>query len=72
MAEALAQLGCPCVFGDLIFNMGIDYPLTTLDDLKEFARKYRSRLLTVPFHLLYPTGTSRRSVIPTRASEILR
>lgn len=56
MAEALVQLGCRCVFGDLMFNMGIDYPLTTLDDLKELARRYRSRLLTVPFHLLYPTG----------------
>ncbi len=56
MAEALVDLGCTCVFGDLMFNMGIDYPLTTLDDLKELARKYRSRFLTVPFHLLYPTG----------------
>ena len=29
MAEAFVELGCPCVFGDLIFNIGLDFPLTT-------------------------------------------
>ena len=59
MAEEFVRLGCPCVFGDLIFNIGFNYPLTTLTELEELARKYRSRLLTVPFHLLYPTGASQ-------------
>ena len=59
MAEAFVELGCPCVFGDLIFNIGLDFPLTTLTEIEELARKYRSRLLTVPFHMLYPTGTSQ-------------
>ncbi len=59
MAEALVDAGCDCKFGDLIFNMKIDYPLTTLDELKDLARKYRSRLLTVPFRMLYPTGSAQ-------------
>jgi len=56
MAEAFIDAGCPCVFGDLIFHIGMDYPYTTLAQLDEFAEKCRSRLLTVPFHMLYPTG----------------
>jgi hypothetical protein len=59
MAEAFVELGCPCVFGDLIFNIGLDFPLTTLSEIEDLARKYKSRLLTVPFHLLYPTGAAQ-------------
>jgi len=59
MAEAFVQQGCECVFGDLMFNIGIDYPFTTLKELEELAEKYRSRLLTVPFHMLYPTGSKQ-------------
>lgn len=56
MAEAFVQLGCPCIFGDLIFNIGLDFPLTQLSDIEELAKKYKSRLMNVPFHMLYPTG----------------
>ena len=59
MAEAFVELGCPCVFGDLIFNIGLDFPLTRLAEIEDLAEKYRSRLLTVPFHMLYPTGAAQ-------------
>jgi hypothetical protein len=59
MAESFAALGCPCVFGDLIFNIGLDFPLTALSEIEDLAQKYKSRLLTVPFHLLYPTGSAQ-------------
>lgn len=59
MAEAFVHLGCPCVFGDLIFNIGLDFPLTTLAEIEQLAVKYRSRLLSTPFHQLYPTGTAQ-------------
>lgn len=61
MAEAFVELGCPLVFGDLIFNIGLDFPLTMLPEIKDLAKKYRSRLLSMPFHQLYPTGTSQDS-----------
>ena len=59
MAEAFVELGCPCVFGDLIFNIGLDFPLTVLTEIEQLAQKYRSRLLTTPFHQLYPTGAAQ-------------
>ena len=59
MAEAFVELGCPLVFGDLIFNIGLDFSLTTLPEIQDLAKKYRSRLLSMPFHQLYPTGASQ-------------
>ena len=59
MAEAFVEMGCPCVFGDLIFNIGLDFPLTTLAEIEQLAQKYRTRLLTTPFHQLYPTGAAQ-------------
>ena len=59
MAEAFVELGCPCVFGDLIFNIGLDFPLTVLTEIEQLAQKYRSRLLTTPFRQLYPTGAAQ-------------
>jgi hypothetical protein len=59
MAEAFIAAGCPCVFGDLIFNIGLDYPLTTLREIEELAQKYKTRLLTVSHRLLYPTGAAQ-------------
>lgn len=59
MAEAFVDLGCPCVFGDLIFNIGLNFPLAALSEIEDLARKYKSRLLSVPFHLLYPTGAAQ-------------
>jgi hypothetical protein len=59
MAEAFVKHGCNCVFGDLIFNIGLDFALTKLSEIEELAGKYKKRLLTTPFHLLYPTGAAQ-------------
>jgi hypothetical protein len=59
MAEEFVNLGCDCVFGDLIFNIGLDFPLTKLSEIEGLAQKYKTRLQTVPFHLLYPTGSAQ-------------
>ena len=56
MAEAFVQLGCPCVFGDLIFAMRMDYPITTLAELEKVAERYRTRMEKLPFHYFYPVG----------------
>jgi hypothetical protein len=61
MAEAFVKHGATCIFGDLIFNIGLDFPLTKLTEIEEIARKYRTRLLTTPFHILYPTGAAQEN-----------
>lgn len=56
MAEAFSRLGCDVTYGDLIFAAGIPYPIKTMDELKEIARKTLPEMCKLPFHMLYPTG----------------
>ena len=56
MAQAFAELCGQTVFGDLIFNGGIPYPITTLAELEEIGHKVVPGMVKLPFHMLYPTG----------------
>jgi len=56
MAEALVEIGCDVTFGDLIFSLGIPYPIRTLSQLEKIARIILPVILKLPFHMLYPTG----------------
>jgi hypothetical protein len=56
MAEAFVELGCPVVFGDLIFSAGMPYPITTLDELADIAHRILPEMGKMPFTMLYPTG----------------
>lgn len=56
MAEALTEAGCDMIFGDLIFALGIDRALKTVDKLESLARKLLPVISRLPFKMLYPTG----------------
>ncbi|NTW05789.1 MAG: quinate 5-dehydrogenase [Peptococcaceae bacterium] len=56
MAQSLTDSGCDMTFGDLIFSAGIPYPIKTLEELEEIARKTLPEMTKMPFHMLYPTG----------------
>ncbi|KJS00491.1 MAG: quinate 5-dehydrogenase [Peptococcaceae bacterium BRH_c4a] len=56
MAGALTELGCDMTFGDLIFSAGIPYPIKSVEELEEIARKTLPEMTRLPFHMLYPTG----------------
>src|SRR5690606_22057038 len=59
MAEALAQQGADVLYGDLIFGLGIDVPLRSLEALKGIARVARPMIARLPFRWFYPTGASQ-------------
>jgi len=61
MAEAFAEAGCQVVFGDLIFAMGMPYPITTLDELSEVARKILPEMAKLPLAMLYPQGAAQEA-----------
>lgn len=61
MAEAFIDIGCDVVFGDLIFAAGIPYPIKTLPELEEIARKTLPEMVKLPFHMLYPTGKKQET-----------
>jgi len=61
MAEALYDLGCRMTYGDLIFIMGMTYPVSTVEELAELADKVLPELVKMPFQMLYPTGKKQES-----------
>ncbi len=65
MAEAFVELGCPVVFGDLIFSAGMPYPITTLDELADIARRLLPEMGKMPFTMLYPTGKAQEEHLDT-------
>jgi len=60
MAEAFFDLGFPTVAGDLIFASHIHYPIRSLGELEELARKLLPELVKLPFAQLYPVGEEQR------------
>lgn len=59
MAEALADVGCDVTYGDLMFAAGIPYPIKTLDELADIARRILPEMTKMPFTMLYPTGSQQ-------------
>ncbi|MDA8193853.1 MAG: quinate 5-dehydrogenase [Thermaerobacter sp.] len=56
MAEAFFGLGFATVAGDLIFGSRINYPIRSLLELEEMARKLLPEMVKLPFSQLYPVG----------------
>jgi len=62
MAMALHQAGCKMIYGDLIFALGLDKPITSLDELEEYADKLLPEVGKLPIGFLYPVGKKQESV----------
>lgn len=65
MAEALEDAGANVVYGDLIFALGLDKPITSLAELGSYAAKLLPCLARMPISLIYPTGKSQSVIEPT-------
>ncbi len=61
MAEAFVDAGCDVTFGDLIFTIGIPYPIKSLSKLEGLAKKLLPFMTKLPFRMLYPTGKKQES-----------
>lgn len=69
MAEAFTEAGCEMIFGDLIFAMGIPYPIRDLVELEKFANKLAPEICKMPFHMIYPTGKKQDTVDEGKAAK---
>lgn len=56
MAQALVAAGADLTFGDFIFALGIDKPVTTLAEFEALAERYLPDACKLPFQFFYPTG----------------
>lgn len=64
MAEALTAAGCKMVFGDLIFALGVPFPIKSLKMVERLARILAPVLTQLPIHMLYPTGAQQENNQP--------
>jgi hypothetical protein len=56
MAQALVEAGAQVTFGDFIFALGVDKPVTSLHEFEALAEKYLPDACKLPFQFFYPTG----------------
>lgn len=56
MAEALEAAGAKVTYGDLIFALDKDQPITSLSELEERADKLLPEVCKLPISFLYPIG----------------
>jgi len=59
MAESLDQAGSNLVCGDLMFTLGISYPIKSLKTFFKIASFIAPLAVNLPFNLLYPTGVQQ-------------
>jgi len=59
LAEALHQVGCRMIFGDLIFGLGIPIPLRSMLTFRALAYLLLPIVTRLPFKILYPTGSKQ-------------
>jgi hypothetical protein len=59
MAEALVEHGADVRFGDLMFALGLPWPIRTMHGVDRVARALAPSLTKLPVAWLYPTGKSQ-------------
>jgi hypothetical protein len=63
MAEALAQSGANVLYGDIIFGLGLDIPLRSIEALRRAAGIILPIVTNLPFTWFYPTGDKQESQV---------
>jgi hypothetical protein len=61
MAEAFINAGCKMVFGDLMFSLGLEKPIYTIEELEEYAEKLFPEISRLPISMIYPIGKKQEA-----------
>lgn len=64
MATSFINAGYECVFGDLMFALGLGLPLHSLSSLKILASLLIPVVSRLPFKWIYPTGEKQENRVP--------
>jgi len=56
LAEALEETGARVTYGDLIFALGKEQPICSLEELDEYAEKLLPEVVKMPISFIYPIG----------------
>ena len=63
MAQALARAGADMVYGDIIYGIGLDFPIKSEAALERTARIVLPIVTNLPFEWFYPTGAKQESAV---------
>jgi hypothetical protein len=63
MAEAFCEMDCRMVFGDVMFALGLPFPIRKLTNLHKVADVLFPIVSLIPFEYLYPTGSKQHRII---------
>lgn len=64
MTKSFVDAGYECVFGDLMFGLGLPIPVRTVNGLKTLAALVMPIAGRLPFEWIYPTGEKQEKRIP--------
>ena len=64
MTKSFVDAGYDCVFGDLMFGLGIPIPVRSVRGLKVLAAILLPIVGRIPFEWIYPTGDKQEQRIP--------
>jgi hypothetical protein len=64
MTTSFTDAGYECVFGDLMFGLGLPFPLRSITALKRLASILLPIVGRLPFDWIYPTGEKQEKRIP--------
>lgn len=64
LAKSFDNAGYHCVFGDLMFALGVGIPIRSIPTMKVLASILIPIVSRLPFHWIYPTGESQESRKP--------
>jgi hypothetical protein len=64
MATSFSEAGYACIYGDLMFGLGLPLPLYSKESLKRLATVLLPVVGRLPFKWVYPTGEKQEKRIP--------
>lgn len=64
MTTSFVDAGYECVFGDLMFGLGLPFPVRTIGSLKTLASIVMPIVGRLPFEWIYPTGEKQEKRVP--------
>ncbi len=64
MSMSFVDQGYECIFGDLMFGLGIGIPIRSPETVKRVASLLMPIAGRLPFHWVYPTGEAQEKRIP--------
>jgi len=64
ITRSFAEMGYDCIFGDLMFGLGLPFTIRSIKSVRSLARILMPIVGHFPFSWLYPTGSSQEERSP--------